>query len=144
MFLAFVIAVTFLAFNVLVGLTVDDIRNFLGKADLRKLSMRLEFIRQMEQVKHSKLSLTWFCKKTESSFNTITKNTPYEAKIFKEIEKRQMEIRKEGKMGVELKKLQAKMEHQQSKIKELKEMHVHTNNLMADIKSSLQQLSTKQ
>ena len=144
MFLAFVIAVTFLAFNVLVGLTVDDIRNFLGNADLRKLSMRLEFIRQMEQVKHSKLALSWFCKKTESSFNTITKNTPYEAKIFKEIEKRQMEIRKEGKMEVELKKLQAKMEHQQSKIKELKEMHVHTNNLMADIKASLQQLSTKQ
>ena len=51
MFIAFVIAVTFLAFNVLVGLTVDDIRKFLGNADLRKLSMRLEFIRQMEQVK---------------------------------------------------------------------------------------------
>ena len=50
MFIAFVIAVTFLAFNVLVGLTVDDIRKFLGNADLRKLSMRLEFIRQMEQV----------------------------------------------------------------------------------------------
>ena len=147
MFLAFVIAVTFLAFNVLVGLTVDDIRNFLGNADLRKLSMRLEFIRQMEQVKHSKLYLSWFAERTDSSlqhFSTITKNTPYEAKIFKEIEKRQMEIRKEGKMEVELKKLQAKMEHQQSKIKELKEMHVHTNNLMADIKASLQQLSTKQ
>ena len=41
MFIAFVIAVTFLAFNVLVGLTVDDIRKFLGNADLRKLSMRL-------------------------------------------------------------------------------------------------------
>ena len=51
MFLAFVICVTFVAFNVLVGLTVDDIRKFLGNADLRKLSMRLEFIRQMEQVK---------------------------------------------------------------------------------------------
>ena len=45
MFLAFVICVTFVAFNVLVGLTVDDIRNFLANADLRKLSMRLEFIR---------------------------------------------------------------------------------------------------
>ena len=56
-----------------------------------------------------------------------------------EIEKRQMEIRKEGKMEDELMKLQAKMENQQSKIKELKEMHVHTNNLIAEIKSSLQQ-----
>ena len=48
-FLAFVISVTFVAFNVLVGLTVDDIRKLQGNADLRKMSMRLEFIRQVEQ-----------------------------------------------------------------------------------------------
>ena len=50
MFLAFVICVTFVAFNVLVGLTVEDIRNFQDNAYIRKLSMRIEFIRQMEQV----------------------------------------------------------------------------------------------
>ena len=51
MFLVFFFFVSIVALNVLVGLTVDDIRKFLGNADLRKLSMRLEFIRQMEQVK---------------------------------------------------------------------------------------------
>ena len=40
MFLIFLVFVSIVAINVLVGLTVDDIRNFLENADLRKLTMR--------------------------------------------------------------------------------------------------------
>ena len=128
MFIGFVIAGTFLAFNVLVGLTVDDIRKFLDNADLRKVSMRLEFIRQMEQVEQIHWIMT---KKKDPLNNTISKKTSFEAMIWKEIEKREMKSRKKGKMEEEMNKMQ-------SKIKELKEMNIHTNKLVAEIKSSLQ------
>merc|ERR1719500_2290469 len=50
MFLVFLFLVSIVAINVLVGLTVDDIRNFLENADLRKLTMRLKFILMMERL----------------------------------------------------------------------------------------------
>ena len=129
MFIAFVIAGTFLAFNVLVGLTVDDIRKFLDNADLRKVSMRLEFIRQMEQVDQ----IQWIkTKKKDPLNNIIAKKTSFEDMIWKEIEKREMKSRKKGKIEEEMNKMQ-------SKIKELKEMNINTNKLVAEIKSSLQQ-----
>ena len=123
MFLAFVISVTFVAFNVLVGLTVDDIRKFQGNADLRKLSMRLEFIRQVEQVGSWK-------PKDEALDNKITKETKFGATIWKKIERRQLEETKKGKMEEEMSVMQAQ-------IKELKEMQIDTNNAIADIKSIL-------
>ena len=94
MFLAFVIGVTFVAFNVLVGLTVDDIRKFQGNADLRKLSIRLEFIRQVEQAS--------FFKKDDALDNKITKETTFGATIWKKIERRQLEETKREKMGEEM------------------------------------------
>ena len=50
LFLVFFFFVSIVGLNVLVGLTVDDIRNFLNNADLRKLTMRLKFILVMERV----------------------------------------------------------------------------------------------
>ena len=132
MFIAFVIAGTFLAFNVLVGLTVDDIRNFLDNADLRKVSMRLEFIRQMEQVEQIKWIMT---KKKAPLDNTISKETSFEAMIWKEIEKREMKSRKKGKIDDELSKTQ-------SKIKELKEMNSNTNKLVADLMLSMTEIKS--
>ena len=127
MFLAFVICVTFVAFNVLVGLTVDDIRNFLANADLRKLSMRLEFIRQMEQVPWIAKGLC--TKKGKKDLDTtISKENYFGAMIWKEIEKRQVESRKKGKMEKDLSKVQEEM-------KELKSMIVDTNKF---IRSALQ------
>ena len=120
MFVAFIICVTIVAFNVLVGLTVDDIRNFLGNADLRKLSMRLEFIRQMEQVQ----KIPWIMAKEKEPLNkTISKETSFGAVIWKEIEKRRVESRKKGKVERELSEMQEKM-------KELKLMLVDTNKLI--------------
>lgn len=131
MFLAFVICVTFVAFNVLVGLTVDDIRNFLANADLRKLSMRLEFIRQMEQVQQ----IPWIIAKEKKPLDTtISKDTSFGSEIWKEIEKRQVERRKKGKVERELSEMQEKM-------KELKVMLVDTNKL---IRSSLQKPEEKE
>ena len=132
MFIAFVIAGTFLAFNVLVGLTVDDIRNFLDNADLRKVSMRLEFIRQMEQVEQIKWIKT---KKKAPLDNTISKKTSFEAMIWKEIEKRKMKSRKKGKIEDDLSKTQ-------SKIKELKEMNTNTNKLVADLMLSMAEIKS--
>ena len=131
MFLAFVICVTFVAFNVLVGLTVDDIRNFLANADLRKLSMRLEFIRQMEQVQQ----IPWIIAKEKKPLDTtISKDTSFGSEIWKEIEKRQVESRKKGRVEKELSEMQEKM-------KELKVMLVDTNKL---IRSSLQKPEEKE
>ena len=125
MFLAFVICVTIVAFNVLVGLTVDDIRNFLENADLRKLSMRLEFIRQMEQLRWKKTA--------ERSLEiAITKETSFGT--WKEIEKRQMESKKKRKVEKELIEVQ-------EKIKELKVMQVKTNEL---ISAALKKLEEKE
>ena len=139
MFLAFVICITFVAFNVLVGLTVDDIRNFLGNADLRKLTMRLEFIRQMEQVGRNPWTMI---KKKKTLNNKITKETSFGAMIWKEIEKRQTERRNTGKIEEELSTMHARIQElkeiQQSKMNELKEMLINTNNLIAEIKSSQQ------
>ena len=129
MFLAFVICVTFVAFNVLVGLTVDDIRKFLGNADLRKLSMRLEFIRQMEQV-HKNPWISYLRNKKEGLDDTVTKETTFGAQIWKEIQKRQVENKKKGKMEKEISKMQKEM-------KEMKEVLSDTNKL---VKSALQKL----
>ena len=49
MFVIFFFMVAIVALNVLVGLTVDDIRNFLENADLWKLSMRLRYILETER-----------------------------------------------------------------------------------------------
>ena len=130
MFIAFVIAVTFLAFNVLVGLTVDDIRNFLGNADLRKLCMRLEFIRQMEQV-----GILGCWGKRVLVDKTITKKTSFEVMIWKDIEKRKIKSRKKGKIEDELSKMQ-------SKIKELKEMNTNTNKLVAEVRMSMAEINS--
>ena len=128
MFMAFVVCITFVAFNVLVGLTVDDIRKFLDNADLRKVSMRLEFIRQMEQVEQ----IQWIkTKKKDALNNKISKKNSFETMIWKEIENREMKSRKKGKLEEEMNKMQ-------SKIKELKEMNINTNKLVLELKSSLQ------
>ena len=122
-FLTFVISMTFIVFNVLVGLTVDDIRNILNIADTRTLMMKNDFmICQMGQAEQ----VPWMKNKKNKNplNNTISKRTPFEAMIWKEIEKRQMESRSKGKMEEEMNKMQ-------SKINELKEMNSNTNKLVA-------------
>ena len=83
----------------------------------------------MEQVDQ----IQWIkTKKKDPLNNIIAKRTSFEDMIWKEIEKREMKSRKKGKIEEEMNKMQ-------SKIKELKEMNINTNKLVAEIKSSLQQ-----
>ena len=122
LFLTFVISVTFIAFNVLVGLTVDDIRKILNNAETRNLMMKNDFmIWQMGQVEQ----IPWIKTRQKDPLNNIiTKRTQFGMLIWKEIEKRQVECMKEVKMGDELNKMKWR-------IKELKEMNINTNKLFA-------------
>ena len=53
----------------------------------------------------------------------------------KEFEKREMKCRKKGKMEEEMNKMQ-------SKIKELKEMNINTNKLVAEVKMSMAEIKS--
>ena len=107
MFLVFFFLVSIVALNVLVGLTVDDIRNFLENADLVKLTMRLKF----------SLRRQWLLGKWEDKEDLITKQLNLEAsatsdlvaryqtatsdliskvRIWEKIEKKQEEIRRKS------------------------------------------------
>ena len=132
LFLTFVISVTFIAFNVLVGLTVDDIRKILNNAETRNLMMKNDFmIWQMGQVEQ----IPWIKTRQKDPLNNIiTKRTQFGMLIWKEIEKRQVESRKKGKVEKELSEVQEKM-------KELKVMLVDTNKF---IKSALQKAEEKE
>ena len=132
LFLTFVISVTFIAFNVLVGLTVDDIRKILNNAETRNLMMKNDFmIWQMGQVEQ----ILWIKTRQKDPLNNIiTKRTQFGMLIWKEIEKRQVESRKKGKVEKELSEVQEKM-------KELKVMLVDTNKF---IKSALQKAEEKE
>ena len=95
MFLVFFFFVSIVAINVLVGLTVDDIRNFLQNADLRKLTMRLKFILAMERLVMKKR------KRKPLTSDTIQKHGHLEAsatsdlisraRIWEKVEKKQEE-----------------------------------------------------
>ena len=131
MFIAFVIAVTFLAFNVLVGLTVDDIRNFLENADLRKLTMRLKFILAMERLAMKKQSNSCTkriscTKKSDSDFTKIhkqgnlaasaTSDLISEARIWEKVEKKIEDNRKKGETEEERKVLKDLINEQTHKL----------------------------
>ena len=79
MFIVFVMVVTFLSFNLLVGLTVDDIRIFLRDADLRKTKRRLEFIHHTEEMKETRyLSKFFFTGKSEKPPKKIIKDLSFQ------------------------------------------------------------------
>ena len=107
-FTAFVICITLLAFNVLIGVTLDDVRHFMGNPDVRRVSMRMELIRQMEQM--AQLSWTLSDKKKLLD-TTLTKKTPFERLVWKKIEKRQGEQ----------KKMAARKEEEKRRFQEIKE-----------------------
>ena len=132
LFLTFVISVTFIAFNVLVGLTVDDIRNILNNADTRTRIMKNDFLCRIEQTP------PWIqTKKKRPLDTTISKKTQFGAMIWNEIEKRHLEYTKKGKLEDEMNRMQSEMNEMKSKNNELKEMLVNTNTMIADIKRSL-------
>ena len=122
MFLAFVICVTFVAFNVLVGLTVDDIRNFLENADLRKLTMRLKFILAMERLamknrKNEPLSSDKIDRQSNLLEASATSDLISKARIWEKIEKKQEESRKRGETEQERRSMKDLINDQTMKLR---------------------------
>ena len=132
MFLVFLFLVSIVAINVLVGLTVDDIRNFLENADLRKLTMRLKFILMMERLNmkkghNEKLDDKITKGKLEASTTSDLIST---VRIWEKVEKKIEESRKKGEQ-----------ERERRSMKDL--INDQTEKLRAEIESLKQQLNKK-
>ena len=124
LFVLFFTIVCIVALNVVVGLTVDDIRNFLAQADLRKLKMRLKFILMMERNARKDLR-----EKEDKKDSVITKQSSFElpgtndliskAKIWEKIEKKQEESRKKSEGEKEWKNMKDLIKGQTRKLKDV-------------------------
>ena len=134
MFVIFFLMLSLVAINVLVGLTVDDIRNFLENADLRKLTMRLKYILAMERHKYQKRKRN-NDKKPKPLDPVITKQAHLEMSITNDL------ISKEKIW----KKIERKQEDQRRKAeacskKDMKEIiNDQTKSLLKNIKSTRKQ-----
>ena len=129
-FTAFVICITLLAFNILIGLTLDDVGHVMGNpAESRRISMRMELIRQMEQM----AQLSWTLNLKKPLNNALTKKTPFERMVWKKIEKRQVAARNAFINGEEKRNMQLN-------VNELKEMNINTNKLVAEIRMSMTEI----
>ena len=120
MFIIFFFSVSIVALNVLVGLTVDDIRNFLNNADLRKLTMRLKFILQMERhsaQKRQKKPLNKCIKKSPNFEMPATSDLISKARIWEKIAKKQEDSRKRGEAEEERRSIKELIHQQTMKLK---------------------------
>ena len=120
MFVIFFFSVSIVALNVLVGLTVDDIRNFLDNADLRKLTMRLKFILQMERhsaQKRQKKPLNKCIKKSPNFEMPATSDLISKARIWEKIAKKQEDSRKRGEAEEERRSMKELIHQQTMKLK---------------------------
>ena len=121
MFLVFFFFVSIVALNVLVGLTVDDIRNFLENADLRKLTMRLKFILAMERVamKNNKNIKPLTSDKIEKQGHleaSATSDLISKERIWEKVEKKQEDSRKKGENEEERRNLKDMINDQTNKL----------------------------
>ena len=119
MFLVFLFLVLIVANNVLVGLTVEDIRNFLENADLCKLTMSLNFILEMEWLARKNgenKELDDRIKKERNLEASVTSNLISTTRIWEKIEKKQEEIRKRGEVEEEMKNIKALISDQTGKL----------------------------
>ena len=124
MFLVFFFFVSIVALNVLVGLTVDDIRNFLENADLWKLSMRLKYILEterhyMQKRKGREQTIDSLITK-QSHFNPFSSSDLIsKSKIWEKIEKKQEDNQKKAEIEQERKNVKEMINSQTTKLKKL-------------------------
>ena len=119
MFLVFFFLVSIVALNVLVGLTVDDIRNFLENADLRKLTMRLKFILEMERLARKNgenKKLNDRIKKERNLEASVTSDLISTTRIWEKMEKKEEEMRKRGEAEEEMRSIKALINEQTGKL----------------------------
>ena len=108
------------ALNVLVGLTVDDIRNFLEDADLRKLSMRLKFVLEMERHQtHKKREINTKITRRSHFELPYTNDLISKAKIWEKIEKKQEERRKRAELDEERRNIKNLIDNQTKSLEEM-------------------------
>ena len=121
LFLVFFFFVSIVALNVLVGLTVDDIRNFLENADLRKLTMRLKFILAMERVamknRKDKTLTSEKIPKQGHLEASATSDLISKARIWEKVEKKQEDSRKKCETEEERRNLKDMINDQTNKLK---------------------------
>ena len=139
--ITFAVIGSIIAYNVLIGLTVDSISKFLEHADMKRLTTMLTFALQMEENMFSKINFlirdfghgktsrgrtTKFVKKEYMGQNifTNTANILSEEKIWKEIDIKQMQI-----------KLEAEKEENERNIKEF--LRENERNLKEFIKETI-------
>jgi transient receptor potential cation channel subfamily A protein 1 len=119
MFVVFFLLVSLVALNVLVGLTVADINNFLENADLRNLSMRIEYILKLERhafqrlKKKDRVNFQPVIKKPAHWMRSVINNLISKKKIWAIIEKKQENGRIRGEIEREKKEL--KEEHSKTR-----------------------------
>ena len=124
MFVVFFFMVSIVALNVLVGLTVDDIRNFLQNADLWKLSMRLKYILETErhymQKRKGREQMIDSLITKQSHFNPFSSSDLIsKSKIWEKIEKKQEDKRKKAEIEQERKNVKEMINSQTTKLKKL-------------------------
>ena len=123
MFVIFFFMVAIVALNVLVGLTVDDIRNFLENADLWKLSMRLRYILETErhymQKRKGKEQTIDSVITKQSHFNPFSNDLISKGKIWEKIEKKQEDKRKKAEIEQERRNVKEMINSQTTKLKKL-------------------------
>ena len=125
MFIVFFLLLSLVALNVLVGLTVDDIRKFLENADLNKLTMKIKYTLEMERNYIEKT------KKTKETKPYITKRSHYEVslqndliskeKIWEKVEKKQDEGRRKAEVDKEQKSFRETIHEQTKRLQKLSE-----------------------
>ena len=120
LFVAFFFMLSIVALNVLVGLTVDDIRNFLEDADLRKLSMRLKFVLEMERHQtHKKREINAKITRRSHFELPYTNDLISKAKIWEKIEKKQEERRKRAELDEERRNIKNLIDNQTKSLEEM-------------------------
>ena len=104
MFIIFFLLLSIVALNVLVGLTVDDIRNFLVHADLLKLKLLLQIVLERESGKNL-IEPNILSKDPGKFYLNISMDLISKEKIWEKIGKKQEENRRRAELEEEKKDL---------------------------------------
>ena len=141
MFIVFFLLLSLVALNVLVGLTVDDIRNFLENADLNKLTMKIKYTLEMEKNYIEKRP-----NKQKKRKPFVTKRSQYKVslqndlismeRIWEKVERKQDESRRRAEVGQEQKSLRETIHEQTKRLQKLVEKSLDEITILrADISS---------
>ena len=138
-FIAFFFLVCLVALNVFVGLAVDDTRKFLEKAQIRKLTMRLKFILELENQMVVKPFIEILVKQImgKKSYlkNRIEKGSKFEKKLTEDLPPSSFENRIFERM--------VKKEKSEKEIEETEQEKEETKQLLRNVKRKFSMTLTR-